>query len=388
MRIVSNGVQPYIVQTGVDTDGETQEEVTTFRMKLDVSEWMHRVEERGRNVMTQPASCVYSIVRCIQMTMAVLSILGAGSIIAYAVYKRLVRKPEVLPLFLLSLTDLLLALSWMVGGLLFTQNCDAYDICYNLHIVEQTLYMASFFYTLHYVWVLYAGLSRKYYRRLNGLPAESVLISPYSLLPLMLTVPVFVAGNVFRCYTSFTQPYRCLLMHTGAVYLTSYVTTEVTACIVIQKYCMAIFLATFLLTFIGIMILMCKARSLYKRVVTSQGFFGDHHWATLRLLERRMLLYPSAFFFCWGPAILLATMMLVNPDVIEGGMGVVLYILQAFTSASQGLLNCLVYGWTQQHFRSLSSSTLRDANTQTPLLRSQKRNYAALRSAASLTNFV
>ncbi|ROL52086.1 hypothetical protein DPX16_5963 [Anabarilius grahami] len=26
MRIVSNGVQPYIVQTGVDTDGETQEE--------------------------------------------------------------------------------------------------------------------------------------------------------------------------------------------------------------------------------------------------------------------------------------------------------------------------------------------------------------------------
>ncbi|XP_067266335.1 uncharacterized protein [Chanodichthys erythropterus] len=34
MRIVSNGVQPYIVQTGVDTDGETQEEVTTFRMKL------------------------------------------------------------------------------------------------------------------------------------------------------------------------------------------------------------------------------------------------------------------------------------------------------------------------------------------------------------------
>ena len=40
MTIVSNGVQPYIVQTGVDTDGETQEEVTTFRMQLDVSEWL------------------------------------------------------------------------------------------------------------------------------------------------------------------------------------------------------------------------------------------------------------------------------------------------------------------------------------------------------------
>ncbi|ROI68652.1 hypothetical protein DPX16_2132 [Anabarilius grahami] len=48
MRIVSNGVQPYIVQTGVDTDGETQEEVTTFRMKLDVSEWAQEMKvKRG-----------------------------------------------------------------------------------------------------------------------------------------------------------------------------------------------------------------------------------------------------------------------------------------------------------------------------------------------------
>ncbi|XP_067293704.1 transmembrane protein 116 [Pseudorasbora parva] len=346
---------------------------------------------------TDNLTYVYSTVRCIQMTMAMLSIVGAGSIIGYAIYTKLVKKPEVLPLFLLSLTDLLLALSWMVGGLLFTQNCDSYNICYNLHIVEQTLYMASFFYTLHYVWVLYAGLSRKYHRRLNGQPAENPArarscrcLTPVlsCLLPLMLTVPVFVAGNMFHCYTNFTQPYRCLLMHTGAVYLTSYMTTEVTACLVIQKYCMAIFLATFLFTFIAIMTLMCKACSLYKRVVTSQGFFGDHHWATLRLLKRRMLLYPSAFFFCWGPAILLASMMLVKPDIIEGRVGVFLYILQAFTSASQGLLNCLVYGWTQQYFRSLRSRTVCDANTQTPLLRSQKPNYAALRSAASLTNFV
>ncbi|XP_051548131.1 transmembrane protein 116-like [Myxocyprinus asiaticus] len=348
-------------------------------------------------IPTENWTSVYSAVRWIQMIMAVLSILGAGSIIIYATSQRLVRKPEVLPLFLLSLTDLLLALSWMCGGLLFTQSCNSYATCYNLHIVEQTLYMASFFYTLHYVWVLYTGLNRKYYRRLNGFPAEHpakarkwrclvpVLLC---LLPLVLMVPVFVAGNVFQCYTNFTQPYRCLLMHTGAVYLTSTTTTEVTACSVIQIYCMAIFLTTFFLTFIGITTLMCKARSLYKRVVTSQGFFGDHHWATLRILERRMLLYPSAFFFCWSPAILLATIMLVKPDVIEGRIGVILYILQALTSASQGLLNCLVYGWTQQHFRSLSSSTFRDANTQTPLLRSQKKNYATLHSGGSLTNVV
>ncbi|KTF79540.1 hypothetical protein cypCar_00029508 [Cyprinus carpio] len=322
--------------------------------------------QANSTIPTENWTSIYSIVRWIQIIMAVLSILGAGSIIFYAIVKGLVRKPEVLPLFLLSLTDLLLALSWMCGGLLFTQSCDAYDICYNLHIVEQTLYMASFFYTLHYVWVLYTGLMGKY-RRLNGFPGENPAntrscrcLGPFlsCLLPLMLTAPVFVAGNMFRCYTNFTQPYRCLLMHTGAVYLTSSVNTKMTACSVIQDYCMTIFLTTFLMTFIGITTLMCKARSLYKRIITSQAIF-------------------------------LATMMLVKPDIIEGRMGVVLYILQAFTSASQGLLNCLVYGWTQQHFRSLSSgSIIRDATTQTPLLRSQKPNYAALRSTASLTNFV
>ncbi len=90
------------------------------------------------------------------------SILGAGSIIVCACLKRLVRKPRgkppsnlytlwiinncsnkhvilttettlcfrCWPLFLLSVTDLLLALSWMCGGLLFTQSCKSYAICY------------------------------------------------------------------------------------------------------------------------------------------------------------------------------------------------------------------------------------------------------------------
>ena len=48
---------------------------------------------------------------------------------------------------------------------------------------------------------------------------------------------------------------------------------------------------------------------------------------------------------------------------------------QAFSSASQGLLNSLVYGWTQSTFRSASKASLRDVDTQTPLLQSQKKGY-------------
>lgn len=52
-------------------------------------------------------------------------------------------------------------------------------------------------------------------------------------------------------------------------------------------------------------------------------------------------------------------------------------IFQAFTSASQGFLNCLVYGWTRLHLRRAGLSFFsRDVDTQTPLLRSQQtRNY-------------
>ncbi|ROJ35239.1 hypothetical protein DPX16_2753 [Anabarilius grahami] len=53
MRIVSNGVQPYIVQTGVDTDGESQEEVATFRR--------FRMEVGARSITSQQALAVIGV---------------------------------------------------------------------------------------------------------------------------------------------------------------------------------------------------------------------------------------------------------------------------------------------------------------------------------------
>ncbi|XP_063043743.1 transmembrane protein 116 [Engraulis encrasicolus] len=333
-------------------------------------------------------SSVYSAVRWIQLVMAILSILGAGSIILYTFFQRLMLKPEIKPLLLLSVADLLLAVSWLSGAFLFSQGCQSSATCYNLHTVEQMLYMASFFYTLNYVGALYFGLKEKYYRRINGFPdqcpANSFPLGTATAImscvfPVLLTTPVFVIGNMEQCYTNHSKPYRCLLMHTEALYVHPGLEGEATICKVTRDYSIGIFLATFVLTLIGIVVLMVKAQSLYKRFITSHGVFRDQHWTTLALLKRRMFLYPTAFFCCWGPATFLAAMILIKPQAVEGGVGVFLYILQALTSASQGLLNCLVYGWTHQHFRSLGAATRRDADTQTPLLRSQKRrDYSAL----------
>ncbi|XP_047455611.1 transmembrane protein 116 [Mugil cephalus] len=336
---------------------------------------------------------VYEVVQWIQLVMGLLSVLGSSSIIICLMMQRLSRKPELQPLFLLSVADLLLAACWLTGVVLYSQHCSSLSTyCYNMHIVEQILFMASFFYTLNYVWDLYIGFREKFYSCLSGHSVQisnrvrtpAKIISVLScLVPVLLMTPVFIQGNISQCQTNFSQPYRCLLMHTGSLFLTSDHVTR--PCSVLHIYHVIVFLTTFMFTFVGITVLVVKSRRIYRRVVTSSGYLGNEQRASFRLMDRRMLLYPLVFVLCWGPAVSLALLRVVKPSEAQGRASVVLYISQALTSASQGFLNCLVYGWTRVHLSSLraggTAASSRDVDTQTPLLRSQKkRSYQTLRS--------
>ncbi|XP_075901915.1 transmembrane protein 116-like [Nelusetta ayraudi] len=339
---------------------------------------------------------VYEAVRWIQLVMALLSVLGSSSVIIAVAIRRLGRTLELQPLLLLSLSDLLLALCWLVGATLFSQRCSNVNtLCYQLHTVEQILYMASFLFTLLYVWNLYVGIREKFYGCSGGcaprvsewVKAAGQIAALFSgLLPVLMMLPVFIQGNLSDCQANFSEPYRCLLMHTGALYLTPQDQPRVPACRWLHTYGLAVFLAMFLLTLLGIIVLMVSARRIYRRTVTSCGYLGSQQRATFRLMDRRMLLYPLVFFCCWGPAVALALVQVVEPSVAQGAAGVALYVSQAFTSASQGFLNCLVYGWTRLLRRGHAPS--READTQTPLLRAQKKksssssSYQALSGAA------
>ncbi|XP_070691915.1 transmembrane protein 116 [Pempheris klunzingeri] len=333
----------------------------------------------------------YEAVRWIQFAMALLSVLGSASIIICVTLQRLSRTPELQPLFLLSVSDLLLALCWLIGAALFSRRCSSRNThCYHLHTVEQVLYMASFFYTLNYVWNLYKGIREKFLSCMNGYPVQfsnrvstagkiTALLS--GLIPVLLMTPVFIQGNISQCQANFSEPYRCLLMHTGALFLTSE-HQPIRACSLLHTYRITIFLASFLLTLLSIIVLVVKARRIYRRVVTSTGYLGSQQRASFRVMDRRMLLYPVIFVLCWGPAVALAFLRVVDSSAGQGWVVVALYISQAFTSASQGFLNSLVYGWTRAHLRRAGRRVLsRDVDTQTPLLRSQKkRSYQTLRT--------
>lgn len=337
---------------------------------------------------------VYVVVSWIQLVMAVLSILGSGSIICCLMLRGLSRKPELQPLMLLSVADLLLAVCWLIGSILFFKDCTSRSThCYYLHIVEQVFYMASFFYTLNYVWNLYKGIKEKYCSGMDGYSVQvsnrvstagKIVALVSCLLPVLLMLPVIIEGNISHCQANLTEPYRCLMMHTGALFLMSDEQPMSRSCLYLHTYHITVFLITVLVTLLSITVLVVKARCIYRRIVTSNGYLGSEQRASFSVMDRRMVLYPLVFVFCWGPAVILAFLRVADPAACQGKAGVVLYILQALTSASQGFFNCLVYGWIRVYLRRARRTfSSRDADTQTPLLRAQKRRgYQTLQTLA------
>ncbi|XP_074153387.1 transmembrane protein 116 isoform X1 [Sminthopsis crassicaudata] len=325
---------------------------------------------------------VFSSIQWIQFVMATLSIIGSSSIIAYTIFQNIMKSPEVRPLLCLSFSDLLLGMCWLLGALLYgTPMANEDVICYNLQATGQIFYISSFLFTVNYTWHLYMDLKVKYNQNIYSAStmgyssrAGWIAVVLSSLIPLLLVVPVFCLGNSNECFHNFSQSHRCLLMHSPPPAMAELLPSASTSvCRTLYFYGLITFLTSFLLSLLTIVILLIRAQMVHKKFVKSTGFLGDEQWAVIRMVEQRVCFYPAAFFCCWGPAVILVIIKLTRPESTQLHMA--LYILQALTAASQGLLNCGVYGWTQHRFHRLRRETRRDVDTQTPLLRSQKRFY-------------
>uniref|UniRef100_A0A2K6KZA2 Transmembrane protein 116 n=1 Tax=Rhinopithecus bieti TaxID=61621 RepID=A0A2K6KZA2_RHIBE len=128
-------------------------------------------------------------------------------------------------------------------------------------------------------------------------------------------------------------------------------------------------------------VLLIRAQTVYKKFCESSGFLGSEQWHVITLMDQRV-----RFTLCVFTAVILMIIKLTKPQ--DTKLHMALYVLQALTATSQGLLNCGVYGWTQHKFHQLKQETRRDADTQTPLLCSQKRFYSrGLNSLESALTF-
>ncbi|KAM3937089.1 transmembrane protein 116 [Leptodactylus fuscus] len=323
---------------------------------------------------------VYSHVKWIQVVTAMLSIVGSGSIIGYAVFQNAVKSPEVRPLFYLSVTDLLLAFCWLLGAVLYKPDIQGSQ-CFNLQAVGQIFYLATFLYTMNYVWQTFSHFRRRISNNLIQISDREVCIGRIatvlcSVVPVLFISPVLSYGNIEKCYRN--NSYSCLVLNIGSQIAIDPVSSSVGGCTVLHIYSTIVFMVTFCLSTIGILITLGYSYRLFRRIQNESRLLQDH-WAAIIGTRHSLLLFPSIFLFCSFPVIILT---LAYANGITKGSQVLCYI-QAFTAVSQGFLNSLAYGWTQQMIRCVKQNSLRDVDTQTPLLRSQKNLYASMQTSTT-----
>ncbi|XP_068178985.1 transmembrane protein 116 isoform X2 [Antennarius striatus] len=319
--------------------------------------------------------------------MALLSVLGSASTIICVMSQRLSWMLELQPLVLLSLSDLMLAVCWLIGASVSSWPRPQDALRFHLRAVGQVLFMASCCHTLSYVWHLYAGVQHRYRSRIGHLvqvsnrttTANRITALLSSVLPVLLMAPVFIQGGVSRCHTNASAPTRYLPLSAGAQAVMSGPQQPIGACGLLHAYSSVLFLSTFILTLLIITVLGVRARRLYRRAVASGGVLGRQQRACVRLTERRMLLFPLVLVFCWGPAVGVVFLWMTTPSGHRGEDWTVLSVVQVLPPASQGLLNHLVYLWTRAGLRQAGGGPSRDVDMQTPLLRAQRgRSYQTL----------
>ncbi|XP_059264423.1 transmembrane protein 116 isoform X3 [Mustela nigripes] len=283
-----------------------------------------------------PSPQVFSAIQWIQFVMATLSVIGSSSLIAYAVFQNIQKSPEIRPLFYLSFSDLLLGICWLIEALLYGTSVANKDVvCYNLQAVGQIFYISSFLYTVNYIWYLYKELRMRHNQ--NGQSTFPLVIDYTchvgqiaiilsSLIPLLLMIPVFCLGNVSECFHNFSQSHRCILMFSPPSAMAKLPYANTSVCSTLYFYGITIFLTSFLLSLLTIVVLLIQAQTLYKKFVKKTGFLGSEQWAVIHLVEQRVRFYPLAFFCCWGPAVILVIIKLTKLQDMK--LHMVLCVLQ------------------------------------------------------------
>ncbi|XP_063310303.1 transmembrane protein 116 isoform X2 [Pelobates fuscus] len=322
---------------------------------------------------------VYLTVKWMQVVTTLFSILASVAFIVYAVVRRVVKSAEVRPFFYLTVSDLLLAICWLIGAVVYRKSvCSRNPACYNIQAVAQMLYISTFFYTLNYIWELGKSLKRKLDNDLHKITSTernigraAIILS--SVVPAVLTVPTLYFGNKMECYGNSTHPHSCLVVNAGSLVTLDPQAYTNGTCKIIHLYSTSVFLCVFFLTATSMLVYVC---------VALRGYYtNDKGWTAINVMKMSLLLYLAIFFFSSVAALLTILKLFDHEEKNE--LYKVLYYIQAFTAMSQGFLNCLAYWFIQQRLQCLNENSSHDMGTQTPLLSSQKRQYASTQIATN-----
>uniref|UniRef100_A0A8C5PCY6 Transmembrane protein 116 n=1 Tax=Leptobrachium leishanense TaxID=445787 RepID=A0A8C5PCY6_9ANUR len=256
---------------------------------------------------------VYSNIQALQAITAILSIIGSGFVSGYAFFQYGLKLQEACSFFCLSVSNLLLAICWLLGAFVFRKSDFSRDIvCYNIQAVGQILYLSTFFYTVNYMWQLCKSLKRTLDNTLDPISNTERCIAiaasiVSSVLPVCLAVPKLYIGNSNGCYGNSTNPHSCLVVNVGSLITIDWQAYTNDSCKQIHLYGTSGFLFVFFLTAVSMLVLLGYVLYFLRaRQIT------DEQRVVIVMTKWRLLLLMIIFFFCSMSAVMLAFRKLVN----------------------------------------------------------------------------
>lgn len=321
-----------------------------------------------------------------------LSILGASSVIIFSVLKRIVRSPEVHPLFHLALADLILASLWFAGACRWFQKYDSFA-CFYLDVVAEMAHLASFFLTVNYGLNAYIRLRGKTKSIANfQLPSVSsttsyvwstrILYALCWLVPVAIMLPLLL-----HVYDEENSPpdncTRCLLLFDRPKPKDG----ETSSHSIWKVYGSIALVATLAFSIVALMVVYFLTVRTYRKAVLHSGVLTDLQRVSIDAIRNKVFLYILVFLLCWSPALVVASCD-IAPSITITNLHhwFLVFLFQGFTAPMQGFFNCIVYGWARKNFREAPEqrkNLLLESEDNFRFPRSRRTSYGSLRSMTS-----
>ncbi|XP_074646646.1 transmembrane protein 116-like isoform X2 [Tubulanus polymorphus] len=320
-----------------------------------------------------------SLISYIDIGSSLLSVIGAASIIVSVIARKKVCKPDVIPIFHLSLADLLASLSLFIDCILFQFSLKpgVWQICNIVSAFTMACYVITFSLTLTYAIEVYLRMhtrTRGYrYRPSKCLPVFRYLLYILSwFIPIALSVMMSVLfyletkkeeqePRMRRIIPPGHDCSSCLPVFHYNEDICLHSWGELPTLHVVAKY---LFLIPLILIMVTNAVLYLCTYKKHAQLQDSRGVLGYTHSIEGERLRNKAIQFQVVFFVCWFPSLLLGFFSLSKSFNMRYYYP--LFIIQALTAPLQGFVNCIIYGWYRQSFTNALRAD--DANERTHLM--------------------
>lgn len=319
----------------------------------------------------QLSSDELTVLSFIYLVAGVLSFLGSSSIILISIKYGIVKQRTVLPLFHLSVADLIGALGIIIGAIsnnVLTRPTDSIsnaqrNYCIILTMVTTASFMATFFLTINYALQTYMVLSERLQVMNSTIITRMLRCCNWALyFPIFSWVfpfglSLFISlidsrrskdGKSFMLDDDIcTWCFPLFFYENGATCPSSKENMKET--FNYYKFYKLFFLLIVGATIIVVMVILYLVLKRFKTLTLSGGMVGRAQYQSIQKVQNRTMVMIGGLLLCWFFPLILGLISLSSTFKMKKYFA--FYVIESLTSPLQGFLNSIIYGWYSVTFR-------------------------------------